>query len=71
MSNPRFRLTVSLDQALAKALQQAARQDCRTPEQQIVWLLRREFPQACQNIQRHSATTLPPFPQGQTKEEEK
>jgi|GEM_PF-5480512 len=70
MPNPRFRLMVSLDQALALALQQAARQDCRTPEQQIVWLLRREFAQADQGIQPNSVETLPHAPQGQSKEEE-
>lgn len=70
MPNPRFRLTVSLDQELAMVLQQAARQDCRTPEQQVVWLLRREFNQAGQGIQRNSVETSPQTSQGQSKEEE-
>ncbi len=70
MSNSRLRLTVSLDQALANALQHAARQDCRTPEQQIVWLLRREFPQACQDIPSNPTTPPPPASQGQSQPEE-
>ena len=69
MPNPRFRLTVSLEQGLATALQQAARQDCRTPEQQIVWLLRREFPRACGSIEPNTPRTLPRSPDGQSKEE--
>lgn len=37
------RCTVFLDRELRRALYQQARQDCRTPEQQIVWILRREL----------------------------
>jgi hypothetical protein len=41
MTKKRVRIVLSLDRQTASILQESARQNCRTPEQEIVWLLRR------------------------------
>ncbi len=41
MTKKRVRILVSFDKKTGEVLQESARHNCRTPEQEIVWLVRR------------------------------